>query len=73
MTLEEAQTLGPGDIITGNFYPKNRIIKNCSIHGIDLNWDEPGSDLHAWEYARLSIVKKVHNIEPQVNNDYSIF
>lgn len=74
MTLEEAQSLGPGDIIKGPWNGiSERVIVSCFIRDGALHWDQDTSRGHGWSYRDLSLVKKVYNIEPQVNNDYSIF
>ncbi len=74
MTLEEAQSLGPGDVIKGTWSNyAERIITNCYIRGDSLYWNQVNSPDHSWPYKDISLVKKVHNVEPQVNNDYSIF
>ena len=74
MTLEEAQSLGPGDIIKGPWSGNSeRIIESCFIRNNDLYWDQANSKNHSWSYSQISLVKKVHNVEPQVNNNYSIF
>jgi len=74
MTLEEAQSLGPGDIIKGSWSgTSERTIESCFIRGGDLHWNQAITKGHSWGYEDIFLVKKVHNVEPQINNDYSIF
>jgi len=74
MTLEEAQSLGPGDIIKGSWSgTSERTIESCFIRGGDLYWNQAITKGHSWGYEDIFLVKKVHNVEPQINNDYSIF
>ena len=74
MTLKEAKTLGPGDIIKGPWSgTSERVIVSCFIRNNDLHWDQVASINHYWPYRQVSLVKKVYNVEPQVNNDYEIF
>lgn len=76
MTLEEAQSLGPGDSIslTGSTYIRQ--IDKCYVNGENLKWDQQKDNGvvdkgHSWPYEDIIIVGKAHNII--INNEYSIF
>ena len=74
MTKEEAETLGPGDIISGPWVPKERTIVKCEIRHDHLHWSEnihyPDQLIHSWEYNAITLVSKGI---PQIINTYQIY
>ena len=75
MTKEEAETLGPGDIISGPWILKERRITGCEIrHDQLLYWSEdshyPDDLTHSWEYNTITLVSKG---KPQIINNYEIY
>lgn len=74
MTLEEAQQLKPGDIISGASR-SIRLLTRVEINDKYLLWDEDRGDGiintgHRYEYANMHLVKKAI---PQVINNYPIY
>lgn len=75
MTLEEAQSLGPGDIIKLSDSLVERVIEKCWVENSNLCWNQIGNNNyiskgHGWSYQGLTLVKKVYF---GIHNDYSIF
>jgi len=75
MTLEEAQSLGPDDIIEVANTKSNRILNDCHVNHSNLLWSEKKNDGsiskgHSWPYRDINLIKKVYN---GINNNYSIF
>lgn len=74
MTLEEAQSLRPGDQIKGTFGSETRTIRRCKVEEgyKELMWGETESDgyNHSWSYDKLTLHKRA---EPQVNDTYAIY
>ncbi len=61
MTLEEAQQLKPGDIISGSWGKNdNRTINKCKVIGNSLHWSQGnrGDMSHSWNIAGIELVKK---------------
>lgn len=74
MTKEEAETLGPGDIISGPWIPKERRIAGCEIIHSLLHWSEnihyPDQLIHSWNYNAITLVSKRIT---QIINTYQIY
>jgi len=70
MTLEEAESLKPDDIISCAGYSM-RIIASCNVSVKDLNWKEKGCNIpRSWAYENIRLVSKA---EPIIINNYSIY
>jgi hypothetical protein len=76
MTLEEAQSLKPGDVVTGTWYisdrcPEFRTIVESRVKANNLlHWDDTIGAKNAYPYANMTIVSRADAV---VTNTYSIW
>jgi len=71
MTLEEAQQLNPGDIISGA-HSSRRVLTKVWIENHELCWNQEGNGdtKHSYEYKHMTLVERA---KPVVNNSYPIY